>query len=367
MTLFDSGVAETTNMQEATTIYAAGEEPWNKNINGFNIEEIPTENQEYIVDWEKWHGIYRTIPEFKTSTLTNVAWIIGRKIGMDEKTEKITKKFKGQGKDTFRQLLFNHKLTSKICGDAYMEKVRDKAGRLINIIPKDPGTIRIVANPKGRIIKYEQVFIKSKSPKDIKVIADWDVDDIFHTSNNRIADEIHGIPDSESMQVLIKSRKQIEQTYAVTLHRYMKPTFFYETNTDDPTEIERIKTIIDNTIKNFENAVLPKGTLEAIKETKVAQFSILDPIPWMTFLSKNFTRNSRVPDIVQGESRESAISSGELNYISFKEKIIQEQLEYAEDIEKQLGLIVSFTEPREISIEAQQNKSKEDKGKQRND
>ena len=293
------------------------------------------------------------MPDYKTAMEILADWVISRKLIMDEKTKKITDKIRGNGKQTFREILKRHFLTSVIGGDSTTEIIKDKSQRLKNLMVRDVGTMKFIANSSGRIIKYEQVNQKQTGSKAIKTktLRTWKPKEIWHTMNNPIADEIHGIPESESMQDLIKSLEQIQKTQAVTLHRYMKPTFFYEADTDDETELQNIANKIDKAIRNFNNVVLPKGTLSEIKQAKVAQFSILDPIPWMNFLSKKFVRITRIPDIIQGESRESATQAGELNYLGFKEYIIQKQRDFSEDIKLQLGLNIKFTEPIRITIE----------------
>ena len=44
-----------------------------------------------------------------------------------------------------------------------------------------------------------------------------------------------------------------------------------------------------------------------------------------------------------------------VNFISYKERVIQEQFDYSEEIKAQLGLTIKFEEPREIAIESANN------------
>ena len=113
---------------------------------------------------------------------------------------------------------------------------------------------------------------------------------------------------------------------SVILQRYGKPTYFYEANTDDDTELNLITDKINKAMKNFENVVLPKGTLDEIKKSSTPQYSSLDPIPWMNFLRSYFTESSGVPDLVRGKSDEISLAAGKLNFVAYKEKIIFEQI-----------------------------------------
>ncbi len=357
MALSDATQIRTTDMQTSTTEYTAGQEPWNKNIKGYSIDSKSTEVSNYICDWNKWHGLYRNVAELRSIVDVPSKWIVGKKLIMSDATKKIVERWRGNGIDTPRKILTNIKRTSKIGGDCYSEIVRDKAKRIINLKILDPGTIQIVANDLGIITKYQQVSRKPNQPV-IEVLNDWEPDEIFHIANERIADEIHGIPESEKLQKIIKIKHQGMDDHTVVLHRYGKPTFFYEANTDDETELAAITTTINNAVKNFENVVVPKDTLTNIERTSTPHFSIPDPVPWFNFVRSYFTESSGVPDLIRGKSDEVSLAAGKLNYLGYKEKIIMEQLEYSEEIKAQLGLDISFEEPVEIDIEI--SKTEED-------
>ena len=355
MALTDPTQTRTTDFQTSTTDYTAGDEPWNKNITGYSIDELSTEATTYQCDWEKWHGIYRNVPELRSTIDVWSKWIVGKKLKLSPATEKIVSRIKGNGKDTIRNILINIKRVSKIGGDCYSEIIEDKAGRLINLKILDPGTIKIHADNFGIIKKYEQV---SQKPNEsnlltgrIKTLATFEPDKIFHISKKRIADEIHGIPEAEKLQKMIKIQNQGMDDYTVVLHRYGKPTMFYEADTDDETELASITTTINNAMKNFENVVAPKGTLTKIERTSVPHYSIPDPMPWFKFLRSRFTENSNVPDLIRGKSDEVSLAAGKLNYLGYKERIEMEQIEYSEQIKMQLGIEIEFEAPKEIDIE----------------
>ena len=362
MALSDINQIDTTSLNTSTTDYVAGDEPWNKNIDGYIIEEQGTEIGNYQCDWEKWHGLYRTVPELRSTIDLESKWIIGRELKCDEKTKKIIERISGNGKHTFRQILMNVVRVSKIAGDCYAEQVRDKAGRLINLKVLDHGSIVVVSDEYGMIKSYKQVLEKGSDviKQKKKILNIFPSSKIFHISNESIADEIHGIPEIEKLMKLIKIRHQGIDDYAVILHRYGKPTYFYEAGTDDETELNSIRTVLNNAVRNFENVVTPKGALNKIERVAVPQYSTIDPLPWLNHLRSYFTESSNVPDLIRGKSEEVSLAAGKLNYLGFKEKIIMEQLEFSEQIEAQLGLKISFEEPREIDIEISRSQEEMD-------
>src|SRR3990167_647578 len=190
----------------------------------FKDYESPLKDTDIITwtpEWQKWHGQYRDIPENQATIDVWCKWIIGKKI-------------------TFLK----------------------------------PETITIIANRKSRILKYVQFMentninlgttnaeIQEEIQKNIMektIVSSWDPDEMFHISNNRIADEIHGIPESEKLELIGQWKKQASEDQSIIIRRYGKPTYFYEVDTDDDTEIADIETKINKTITEFSNMVVPK-------------------------------------------------------------------------------------------------------------
>ncbi len=336
--------------------YTAGQEPWNKNLAQYTFDNIETETNSYIPDWTKWHGIYRTIAEARSTIDTWSFWVVGEKLIMDDKTKKITDRIRGNGKDTFRIILKNQKRVAKICGDSFAEQIRDKASRLINLKPLNPGRIRINENGMGIITSFEQV--SSTDPK-VKVLRTWQPEEIFHIANDRIADEIHGIPELEKTWKIMKWKHQSMGDLATMFHRYIYPILEIYAKTDDPTELAAIEAVFTKSVKNMESRIIPAGSVEKVDRVAIPQFSTLDPLPWQKFLRSYWTESSNVPDIIRGKSDEVSLAAGKLNVFSWRHKIIMEQLEYSEEIESQLKLKIDFEPPPKLDIEVGINNSNE--------
>ena len=348
MALVDPTQAITTAVNDIT--YVAGEEPWNKNINSFNIDQQDTGETNYICDWKKWHGIYRKIPEARSTIDLWAKWIVGKEIKFKSKYQKeICDRIRGNGNQTFRTILINHKRVSKICGDSFLEKIRDKAGRLINLKMLNPGTIKVNANNYGIIKSYEQ--ISSNKTDNKQIFHTWTPEEIFHISNDNIADEIHGIPELEKTYDIMKWKSQCMNITSVVFFRYIQPILDIYAKTDDPAELATLAALYDKSIKNFENRIIPAGAIDKIERVSVPQYSTLDPLPWLKFLRSYYTEASNCPDLIRGKSEEVSLAAGKLNYVGWKEKIIIEQTEYAEQIKASLGIEVKFEAPVDIDLE----------------
>lgn len=355
MALTDPTKSRVVELDTELSNYAAGFEPWNKNLDTFNIPGRESGDLTYLCDWNKWHGIYRKIPEVRMSIDTEARWVISKEINLKNKAAKeFAKKVKGNGKMTLRKVLFNIYRTGLVGGDSVAWAPRDKANRLMNLKILNPGSIEFRADKFGVIKEYAQVSFSQATSKidGQKTTMDtWTPEEIFHFSNDPIADDIHGIPEPEKTLDIIRWRHLMMGSTATIFQRYGKPTNFFEANTDDETELEEIRAILAKAKKDFDDAVVPKGTLEKIQQVATAQYSSLDPMPFIKFLRTYHTESSGVPDIVRGKSDEVSLAAGKLNVLSYKEKIIMRQMEFEEELEKQLGLEVEFERPTQLDVE----------------
>lgn len=347
MSLADPGSTITTDMSGATS---ASNLQGTKNLDSFIIPSKSTDINDYTPEFNKWHGMYREVAEARSTLDVWCKWIIGEELIMNSSTRKLTNRIRGNGLDTFRTILINHKRTSKICGDSFIEIIRDRANRVINLKLLDPSSITVRANNKGII----RLYIQSKSKivngvKETQTIT-FQPEDIWHLANDRIADEIHGISELEKLDKIVKWRQQAMMDMSIVFHRYVKPLLQIKAKTDDPVELAALAANYNNAFKNFENIIIPEGIVDEVERIAIPQFATLDPLPWLIFLRSYFTESSGVPDIIRGKSDEVSLAAGKLNVHSYIQKISMEQLEYSEDCEAQTGLKISFTKPEAIDI-----------------
>ena len=236
-----------------------------QNLEQFTIASKSTDTNDYTPDFNKWHGTYRDVPEARSTIDVWCKWIVNKELIMNSSTRKLTSRIRGNGIDTIRTILINHKRTSKICGDSFIEIIRDRAKRVINLKLLDPSSIKIRPNDKG-IIK---LYIQSKSKivngvKETKTIT-FQPEDIWHLANDRIADEIHGRSELEKLDKIVKWRQQAMMDMSIVFHRYVKPLLQIKAETDDPVELAALAKQYDNAFKNFENIIIPKGVVDEVE------------------------------------------------------------------------------------------------------
>lgn len=295
----------------------------------------------YIVDWTKWHGYYRQIPELQSIIDKKALWTIGKGFKADEKVSAVLKKIKGNGKDTFNTILYNMVRTMTICGDAYAEIIRDKAGRLINLKPLSSYTMQIVVDEMGIIKRYEQI----DRGKNIKI--KFDVSEIFHLCWNRIGDEIHGISTIEKVERIILMRNESLEDLKLLFHRYVKPLLISHVDTDDPTEIAAYKLKMDKSVALGENMIIPKNTAE-LEVLNALQSSSLNPLVWQDKLQRYFIIAEGVPEIILGWGEGTTEASSKILYLAFQQMIEWNQLFLEEQIKSQLNIDLTFEFPASI-------------------
>ena len=138
----------------------------------------------------------------------------------------------------------------------------------------DPGTVVVVQNRKGIIVRYEQTS-KIKGTPNKK----FDVDKIFHLSRNRAADEIHGDSVVDAVETDILAIKEAKADMKQLMHRHVKPRIVFHLDTDDATKIAEFKVKADKASDQGENLFIPKGAVE-FELLSVATNATLNPVSY---------------------------------------------------------------------------------------
>lgn len=287
----------------------------------------------------KYLGYYKTIPELKIAIDTKATWTIGKGCKANPLTMLAIYNIKGFGKDTFNSILENMIREYHIYGDAFAEIVRD-GDTLINIKPLDPSTIKIVADNKGMIMRYEQMS-KSGPVKKFKP------EQILHLCRNRIADEIHGVSIIDSVENIILMRNEAMSDYKKLLHRNIYPVRIWKLDTDIPSKIESFKAKVAASKGEGEDIFIPKGAVDT-ELASVPANSSLNPMPWIQILNQYFYQAVGVPQIIIGGSQELTQTAAQIAYLAFEQCIEEEQLYIEEQILSQLNIQIDLQFPASL-------------------
>lgn len=310
-------------------------------------------------DFSTYFGYYKEVPEVKAATDTISRWVVGDGyIAPDAETEVILDHISGWGIDTFDDILENMDRMSRINGDAFAEIIRED-GILVNLKVLDPSTIDIVVDPKGKILRYEQ---KSKIKGSKKVFSP---EEIFHLSNNRIADEIHGTSDYESVEDIINALNESFQDMKTLVHRNVVPLRIVKVDTDDTAKIAALTTKYETMIKNKEVLFVPKDTIE-IETQGLSNNATYNPMPWRESLKNQFYQLIGLPQILMGSASEFSESSAKIAYLSFEQTIKQRQRYIITQVWNQLYLKIDMAFPTTLQNEMLSDQKKDGQNQQMN-
>ena len=284
-------------------------------------------------------GYYKTIPELKMAIDAKATWTIGKGIEADSGTLAVLNEVKGFGKDTFNGIIENLIREYHIYGDAFGEIIKT-GDTIVNLKPLDPAKMKIIADNKGIIKRYEQTGSSGEITK-------FNVEDIFHLCRNRIADEIHGISIIEAVEWTILARNEAMADFKKLLHRNIYPVRIWSLDTDIPSKINTFKAKVAATKSDGEDIFIPKGAVTT-ELASVPNGSTMNPLAWITLLNNSFFQAVGVPQIIIGGSQELTQTAAQIAYLAFEQTIEEEQLYVEEQALAQLNLEIELTFPASL-------------------
>jgi len=292
--------------------------------------------------WTQQLGYYKKIPELKSAIDARAFWAIGKGFQANPITELALMRFSGIGIDTFNTILMNQFRTAIFGRDSFAEIIRNKDDILINLKPLDPGIIRIVANSKGRIIRYEQI-----SRLTTQAIRKFKPEEIFHLCHNRIADEIHGTSVIDAVEDIILALNEMQDDWRKVLHRNVVPTRIIEVDSDDTTELANLKTEYEHAINKGEVLIIPKGTVE-IKNDSVPPNSTMNPLPTMQIYTSKFYQVVGTPKVIVGDSTDLTEAAAKVAYLTWQQTVEADQKYIEEQVLAQLNLEINLEFPADL-------------------
>ena len=324
-------------------------------VNPLNVDGVQDQDETIFTNtkFPQYWGYFNEIPDLKGALLMKAIWNVGKGYTTtNPETKVILDHISGWGKDTFEDILFNMEVMRRVAGDSFAEIIRADDGTILNIKPLDPGTMRIVVNRKGQILRYEQ-FSKIKGGE--KRFAP---EDIFHLSNNRLADQIHGISDIESMEKTILAENQTFDDINTVMHRQARPMIMFKVGTDDTTKIANFISKMDAAVNKGENIYIPDDVNSVNYEViQVNVSSML--LEWRNDIRNKFYRTIGLPQIVPGAGGQSTESESKVIYLAFEQLVERDQRFIENQIWSQLSLRINLYPPASMSQDLQTDQGKD--------
>jgi hypothetical protein len=319
------------NISSATTTNMTGTVP------DFIVESIALDaaspNQEetfwYFSNATKYYGYYLTIPEIFSAANAMATWAFGAGWSTEDRLlEQELKHVKGMGKDTFAKIIWNHEIVKLIVGDAFIE-VKRKDNRIINMIPISPERVRVVFNREGMIKRYDTW--NGDEWREIKK------EDMIHSSNKRLGDQLHGTSQIEPSKFIIDARNEALSDERIIKHRDKALGIVYY-ETDKAGKISYVNTQIEKAVKNGEMLGLPK---DVAKIEPYPSRSSEDRTGWISYLENFFYQVFGVPRSIATSDGTSEVG-GKMGNVNFEPTYAKERIDMEDDLWAQQAILIKF-------------------------
>jgi len=308
-------------------------------------------------DWPKYWGYFNKHPELKSAILMKAIWNVGKGFEVsDPKTQTILDHISGWGKDTFEDILFNMEVNRRIGGDAFAEIIRDeKTDTIVNLKVLDPGSVDIICDKKGILKRYEQ---RLKIGTKQQTYHKFNPDEILHLTNNRLADQIHGISDIESLDTTVLAELESFQDCRKTMRQIANPFIIFHLKSDDPTKIAALDTKMKN-VRNDGDGYMIIPDDENIITTEVVQLNVNQIIlQWRNDVIGRFYRALGMPMILFG-AQGSTESGSKMEYFAHEQVFEHDQRFIEKQLWNQLQIKIDLTPPTSMAQDLGRDEAKD--------
>ncbi len=252
----------------------------------------------------------------------------------------------GYGKDSFSKMIWNHLVTKWIVGDSFIEFKRNKKRTVIlNMLSISPERVRLVIG-KNKMLKRYDVW-DGRDWKPIKL------EDMLHSQNKKIGDQIHGTSMLEPLIFAIDMKNEMMADERVIKHRD-KAIGIAEFQTNNKGKITFGSTAISNAVKDGDMLGVSAGTVKILPWPSRGSE---DRQAWVTYLEAFIYQNFGVRKgmITSGDSSEAGSKMDSVNFIPIHTK---ERKEMEEDLNYQQQVEVEFGEPANLAGLQQETEQK---------
>lgn len=310
-------------------------------------------NERFLTDWD----YFMRIPKLKSAILMKAIWTVGKGYETDARTKVICDHIIGNGKQTFKDILFNLVVTKQIGRDSFAEIIRDDGGKILNLKILDPSSMRIIFDKKGMIKRYEQVTrIPEGNKTTYKLFQEFKPNEIFHLSNNCLAGQMHGISVPETVEKIVLADDQnFNLMQKVATHQAV-PFIIFKLKTDDTVKIATFAGKIKDARQYSEDMIIPDDeNLLSWEVVQINPSAVL--LEWRNNLNNQFYQAVGMPLILFG-SAGTTESGGKIEYLGHETVFECDQLEIEAQIEAQLGLKINLNSPTSLleSLKADEGK-----------
>lgn len=300
--------------------------------------DAATDNQSetywYFSDAKKMYGYYLSVPEIFSAANALATWTISRGYEVsDPEIKAQLDHVKGHGKDSFSKLLWSHQVVKLVVGDAFLEVKKNEKGIILNMVPVSPERVRLVFGKQTGMLKRYDVW-NGKEWKAVKL------ENMLHSSNKRLADQLHGTSQLTASQNLVDSLQEALEDERTIKHRDKALGIVYY-QTDKTGKISYANSQIEKAVKNGEMVGLPENVA---KIEAYPSKSSEDRSGWIQLLQNKFYQDFGVPRSIASSDGTSEVG-GKMGHVIFEPIYTKEQRDLEEDLWLQQRIKIKFKRP----------------------
>lgn len=312
-------------------------------------------------NWTTYNSYYKNHLSCKSVINKLSLWTLGEGIEADKRTTNILNKIVGWGKEPANEVFDNQIRIKHANGDSYAEiitpdgeELKPNGSNLLNLKPLNPGSMGHVINPQGMLEGYTQKLADGTEKP-------FRLNQIFHLSLNRCADEIKGTGDIESLMTFLDKIKQLDEDMSVMFHRFVVPLVIWKLNTDDPTAIASFKTHEKSAWNTGSNLVIPEMAVDySLLEAGKGVGKIINPMDWRNKWTEEVIKGGGVPALIMAIESGTTEASSKMVTLAWEKVVKKEQLDFEMQVKLQLGLTINLPQSITIQESLQKDEKKDD-------
>ena len=300
----------------------------------------------YFAEAKNNFGYYFSIPEIYSAANALATWSVNKGFTTkDSKLKQELENVRGQGNSSFIQIMWSHEVVKFVVGDSFVHVKRNNGGVIANMIPISPEQMRIVYGKNGLIKRYDTWNGKKWMP--IKI------EDMLHSSNKRIANQVHGTSQIDATKWIIKARNEALADERIIKHRDKALGIVYY-KTSNAGKITYANSQIEKAVNNGEMLGLPDDTA---KVEPYPSRGSEDRTAWISYLENFFYQTFGVPRSIATSDGTSEVG-GKMGHVIFEPIYTKEQVDLEDDLLNQQAIKIKFNRPPSLGGLVQETEAK---------
>lgn len=331
-------------------------------------KETRVMNDRFQKDWDA----FNRIPKLRSAIIMKAIWTVGKGYTCSPTTRVHLNHINGNGKQTFRDILFNAVVTKQVARDVFIHIVKDDKNKspenpkgIINLIMIDPANTVQIYNQAGQIIRYELLTPKPKAGIVNKIknlvtgshtVTTFEPDEIFHLVHHQFAGETHGRSIPEMMEKKILADDENFDICRRVAKYQSVPFMLFKIKSNDTATITTIKNNIKAAREDGDDMLIPDDdNVLSVTPVPISPSTFL--LEWRNQNDQEFYRAAGMPMVLFGGGGTEA--NGKTSYLGHETVFEHDQIYIEEQVREQLGFDIELNSPASLLENMQIDETKD--------